>query len=267
MKEEQNFSIGLFELGDCKSCLFSWCCPPCALAASRTQLDDSGILFNYFCLPIIPYRWMVRSAYGIGDLSSCAGDCLLPIFCTCCVVNQLYQTTSRLGNPTTDGGKAFNTNDMLSVGMPWIMGCCCFNLFNARNVLRYQYRLRSHNGSDCVEECLIPYMVYYLLGSLATMVACFIPCCYPCLFVPFCGAVVATDMAMLQEAEIKKGGENKSYLKGYSPAPAAATPQYVTYVNLPNNGPFQPSGARVVPYNKFSPAPTGQEIAEKEVIL
>lgn len=236
---------------------------------------------------------MVRSAYGIGDPSSCAGDCLLPICCTCCVVNQLYQTTSRLGNPTTDGGKAFNTQEMLvaqcdfsscmyaffcmpcsigtilqnSVGMPWLMGCCCFNLFSARNVLRYQYRLKARNGTDCMEECFIPYMFYCLLGTCANVVATFCPCLYPCVFIPFCGAVVATDMAMLREAEMKKGGENKSYLKGYSPAPAASSPQYVTYVNLPSNGPFQASGARVVPVDyhqqqpQYAPVPTSGPVS------
>jgi hypothetical protein len=34
MTENKEFSIGLFDIGDCKSCLFSWFCPNCALAAS-----------------------------------------------------------------------------------------------------------------------------------------------------------------------------------------------------------------------------------------
>ena len=222
---------------------------------------------------------MVRSAYGIGDPSSCAGDCLLPCICPCCTVNQLYQTTSSLGNPTTDGGFVFNQNSMVgakcncfsclyatfclqcslgtvlnkSVGMPWVMGCCCFNLFNARNVLRYQYRLRPQHGSDVMEECFIPYMFYCLTNIFASMVSCICPCAQFCLFPVFCGAVVILDMAMLDEAEAKKGGENQAYLRGYSVSPPSASasptaPQYVTYVNLPSNGPYQPAPTgRVVP--------------------
>ena len=34
MTDNKEFSIGLFDIGDCKSCLFSWFCPNCALAAS-----------------------------------------------------------------------------------------------------------------------------------------------------------------------------------------------------------------------------------------
>jgi hypothetical protein len=122
--------------------------------------------------------------------------------------------------------------------MPWVMGCCCFNLFNARNVLRYQYRLRPKYGSDVMEECFIPYIFYYLqLFCCANMV-------WP-------WYVVILDMAMLDEAEAKKGGENQAYLRGYSVSPPSASasptaPQYVTYINLPSNGPYQPTG-RVVP--------------------
>jgi hypothetical protein len=220
---------------------------------------------------------MVRSAYGIGDPSSWAKDCLYPIVCPCCTVNQLYQTTSRLGNPTTDGGFVFNQNPMMvetckcssclhatfcmpcslgtvlnkSVGMPHLMGCCCFNLFSARNILRYQYRLKPHSGSDVMEECFIPYMFYCVLGVCANSLICICPCVYPCLFPLFCGALVTVDMSMLQEAETKKGGENQAYLRGYS-VPSASSPtapQYVTYVNLPSSGPYQPipAGVRVVP--------------------
>ena len=46
---------------------------------------------------------MIRSAYGIGDVTEPFGfeDCICACFCPCCTVNQLYQTTAAKGNPST----------------------------------------------------------------------------------------------------------------------------------------------------------------------
>ena len=200
-------------------------------------------------------------------------------FCPCCVVNQLYQTTSQKGNPTTDGGKEFNTNNMLmgdcnfgacmyacfcmpcsigtflqdSVGMPFLLGCCFFNLFNAKNVLRYHYRLRSTAGSDCMEECFLPYLMYCCANLLALPLSMCCPCLYACVFTPLCGAVIALDMALLKEAATKRGGENKAYLRGYSPnGPTSGGPTYVTYVNLPPNAPYV--GSKVSPSHDNIPS-------------
>lgn len=51
------FSIGLCEIGDCKSCLYSWICCPCARAEARTKMDGSGCLYNFFCMDLAPLRF------------------------------------------------------------------------------------------------------------------------------------------------------------------------------------------------------------------
>ena len=50
------FSIGLFEIGKIELCLLSFICCPVAAAYSRTLLDQSNLIYNCFCLPLIPYR-------------------------------------------------------------------------------------------------------------------------------------------------------------------------------------------------------------------
>ena len=217
---------------------------------------------------------MVRTAYDIGNPSDCFMDCFLSTFCTCCVVNQLYQTTSAKGNPTTDGGAQFNTQSFTatpcnclgclyatfcmpcsigtflqdSVGMPFLLGCCCFNLFNARNVVRYQYRIKPNinTTSDCVEECLIPWAVY-TCGNF--IVSCFCPCFNICLFPFFCGAVVLIDMELLSESSIRKGGQNQAYLRGYS-LPQTTAPDIQTIVV---NAPSVPRSVEMSPYGGVQP--------------
>src|SRR5689334_17673169 len=92
---------------------------------------------------------MTRSAYGMKQ--SCIEDfCCLA--CLPCSANRVYQTTKTRGNPTMDGGIAFNDQkvdecpsckcclaaifctpcligDQLqkAMKMPFLMGCCCVN--------------------------------------------------------------------------------------------------------------------------------------------
>ena len=56
------------------------------------------------------------------------------------------------------------------------MGCCCVPLFTARNIVRYQYRIKPTldncsrcprcdswpSKNECIEECLLPTIFYYL---------------------------------------------------------------------------------------------------------
>ena len=180
MERTSDFEIGLFECGDWRSCLCAWVCCPCALASARSHLDDSSYAFNIVCLPvccITPVRWMIRTAYDIPGDS--LGDFCRSTFCPCCVLNQLLQTAFARGNSTMVGGSNHNVRDFsfyfgtcsddcrsclysniccpcavgsslqTALGMPFVMGCCCMTPCAARNVLRYQYRLR---GDDVMEE-------------------------------------------------------------------------------------------------------------------
>mmetsp|Transcript_9388 Transcript_9388/g.12999 ORF Transcript_9388/g.12999 Transcript_9388/m.12999 type:complete len:313 (+) Transcript_9388:86-1024(+) len=244
-----NFEIGLCEVGDPLSCVYSFLCTPCAMAQSRTALDSSGVCFNFFCLSLPAYRWMARTAYGIGDGNDFVEDCALSLFCPCCVTNQLYQTTAVKGNPTTDGGAQFNTNPMspggcdcgmclytcfcmpcsvgtvmdMTVGMPFLLGCCCMNVFSARNVIRYHYRLKGSTNSDCREECFVPYATYVCL-----LAASF---CIPCAQYGIWAMLVAVNMALFNEAKAKGPGHSKAYLRGYNPGFSQLGPQVaVNYV-------------------------------------
>lgn len=199
---------------------------------------------------------MARTAYGIGDGNDFMGDCVLSICCSCCVTNQLYQTTAARGNPTTDGGAQFNRNPMsprgcdcgmclytcfcmpcsvgtvldMSVGMPFLLGCCCMNVFSARNIIRYHYRLKGKGGSDCVEECVLPYVIYVGLMLLSS----FIPCAHYGVWV----MLVAVNMSSFNEARAKGSGINRAYLRGYNAAFTHTGPQMgVNYVQQQQPGP------------------------------
>ena len=127
------------------------------------------------------------------------------MFCPCCTINQIYQTTSAKRNPSADGGAPFNTitavanetgdpfarlvtscfclpcsvsnNLHEAVGMPHILGCafmncCCLNLCLGRNLIRYQFRLKPHSGDDCFEECLIPCGIYCFGRVCSSIIPC-----------------------------------------------------------------------------------------------
>ena len=124
--------------------MFSWCCCPCALAQSRSNIDGSSCLFNFFCVSAVASRyitfvhalavhcsnyslsrWLIRTAYDIPgdacsgeDIEGCcyllnysSSDCYLATFCPCCNANQLYQTTKERGVAVSDGGAIFNEGD------------------------------------------------------------------------------------------------------------------------------------------------------------
>ena len=136
----EDFTIGLCETGDQNACLYSYFCPCCALAESRAHLDGSQYWFNFFCLPLAPYRWLVRSAYNIGDLDSGLTDIALTCTIPCCVINQLYQTTLNKRNPTTTGGITHNTNDFIASTDRNCDEClwgCCFQPCSVGNAVNH----------------------------------------------------------------------------------------------------------------------------------
>ena len=87
MTEATRWAISLFEIGDIGTCLYSYCCTPCALAQARTNLDGSSCCFNICFLTSCPERWMIRTAYGIHG--NAWEDCFIPCACPCCVANQV----------------------------------------------------------------------------------------------------------------------------------------------------------------------------------
>lgn len=58
MPASYDFGISLFEVGDVSMCLFSYCCFPCAIAQSRTNMDGSNFAMNCFSLGCVPARYI-----------------------------------------------------------------------------------------------------------------------------------------------------------------------------------------------------------------
>lgn len=178
-------------------------------------------------------RWMIRTAYGIPG-SEC-GDLATSVCCIPCSTNQLYQTASSYGNPTTDGGASQNTSPWAnmnnghqcsscfyatccnpcsigtalnrSVGMPFWMGCCCVNICSARNIIRYQSRVR---GDECWEEIVTPCAVY--IGCVAGY---FCPILYCCI----APAIIAQSMQLQAQADAKPSRTNRYLEPVHRPPP------------------------------------------------
>ena len=229
---------------------------------------------------------MIRTAYGIpGD--GC-NDCMEATCCPCCSVNQLYQTTKTKKNPTSDGGRSFNTNPFesklgsgdcgagcyacccmpcfvgstleRSVGMPFCMGCLCTNLCVARNMIRYHYRIR---GEDMQEECLTPCFTY-ICGSF---IAQFIPCIWCCI-IP---AIVAFGVQLSSETDRKSSISNRRYFTGYSlpvPTTQAQGIQLNNYHPPPNPSSMMFSNAgQVHPQQQYCPQQPNMQQSQQPAVV
>jgi hypothetical protein len=269
----KDFAIGLFDIGDTTSCLFSFLCPGWAMAQSRSMLDGSDCMFNFMCLNPCAYRWMVRSAYGIGDASSCGDDCMYSTCCSCCVANQVYQTTKAYGHVSpTDAGPLFNQTEFnnnfssgngalmrclgaffctqcmmgqvmeRSIGMPFWLGLCWVNPFLGRNLMRYHYRIRPHTNNDFTEECLVPTGVVCLDSVIKPS--------FPLIDCVFRGVLAAFVMQMAKEAEIRGPAENRQYIAGYSHV------QRNTALDVSSNGVVSVAPAMVVSNPMYAPQQT-----------
>jgi hypothetical protein len=101
-----DWEIGLYDSGDVLYCFYSYFCCPCALASSRSYLDDSSWLYNIFCSKICITRWLIRSAYSIEG--HVAYDVMASMCCPCCIVNQMLQTTMKHRNLSNRFGSSYN---------------------------------------------------------------------------------------------------------------------------------------------------------------
>lgn len=98
--------------------------------------------------------------------------------------------------------------------------CCCVNLCTARNIIRYQYRVK---GNDFVEECAIPYGLKFIGDIFGGM--------FPPIWLFLYGLFVAGSMQLTNEVESRQSGNlprqpntEGRYLAGYHPIPIN-TPQ------------------------------------------
>ena len=176
-----NWEIGLFDTGDCKFCLFSFLCSPCAVASARSMLDNSPFCFNLLCLDHVTARWLIRTAYDIP--ADRENDCTVAFFCPCCTINQALQTTNKYKNRFKESGESFGNTEnwsasssklslenifcmpckmatilKKSMDLPWIIGFLCVrNTCLTQNLIRYHYRIKGNDIFDeiCCGCCLI----------------------------------------------------------------------------------------------------------------
>ena len=175
---------------------------------------------------------MIRTAYGIE--SDPLDDIVYGLCCPCCVTNQLYQTTKRLGNTSRFGGREYNRDVFQAslmkdicyncclatfcmpcaigstlesaIGMPFCIGCFCVNPFLARNIMRYHYRI----AGDENLETIVPITCY----TIDRVVQYSDPNNTVILF--FIGALLVTMQLLAEVAH--RGNENivsRRYLSGY----------------------------------------------------
>lgn len=182
---EVNWAIGLCDIGNCGSCCYAYLCPCMAVASARHQLDGSNWWVNCCCLGSIASRFLVRTGYGIAG--SAQWDCCTGLCCSCCVINQMYQTVQQKGKIRVENvGPDFNKNKrtglqrrscfgvlydltytclclpcatgylLESSGMPCWFGACCVSPLSAVNIHRYRRRLEGNCGGECLEDCCFP---------------------------------------------------------------------------------------------------------------
>ena len=135
--------------------------------------------------------------------------------------------------------------------MPYTMGCCCVSLCAARNIVRYQYRIK---GEDCFDDYCHP----WLIGGAAVIalsLTSYIICCLP-VAIGIYSYFIAIIMKILQESEnqlrIRRGipghylsSPTSSY--GVAAAPLAMHDYHRQHIMATANARVVPTTANVIP--------------------
>jgi Cys-rich protein (TIGR01571 family) len=133
------------------SCLYAFCCPSCAVADARVNMDGSSWCFNCLCVGSVQGYSIIREGYNING--SCFQDILIGCFCSPCAASQLVREThSRSKLPGKAGGAGSEQwkNGLFSC-MSKTDTCCyvCMCPSCALGSARQAY-----DGSDCCFNCL-----------------------------------------------------------------------------------------------------------------
>lgn len=150
---EEEWKHGLLGLCDngAGTCLYGWCCGPCAAASARSTLDGSTFFFNCCCVGLVPARNIVREGYNIKG--SACGDILIGICCQQCAAIQLLNETKARGAVGADSGNGSGgpfKNGLM--GCTKSIGTCCFACC-CPQIVASQAR-STYDGSDCWFNCL-----------------------------------------------------------------------------------------------------------------
>ena len=205
--------------------LRSCCCTPCAIAQSRTHLDNSPCCFNLLALTPCVVRYLVRSAYNIPG--TVMEDICVMTCCPICATNQIYQTTIDKGSPvknkpfvddvldqSCDGNQSISqffygllctpcvvaSTLETAFGMPYCFGFCCVNSCAMANIMRYHYRVA---GNTCTDD-IIPRTFLCLVAFMA--------CACPCGWQFFVSYVNNVSLGHLHRAEDSSSRSIPRYL-------------------------------------------------------
>ena len=91
-------------------CLFAWCLPHCATAATRTDFDASNFCFTCMCASLPVMRNIIREGYGLEG--NCCTDLFASALLPCCVAHQLQREVQLLGNVNAFRAQRFNAAPM-----------------------------------------------------------------------------------------------------------------------------------------------------------
>lgn len=186
--DRKQWKIKAFEIGDWKSCLFSFVCPCLAIGQAREILDGSEWVVSCFCMNPSAMRWITRTAYDIEGTAQY--DCWYGLLCPCCAANQIYQTIAHYGKVSEYGriGPQYNTRPrygllhterdfnsfcydityacfcpclangyvMMSVGMPFWFGACCVQSYTANTIIRYHHKYQPWWETELIPDILVP---------------------------------------------------------------------------------------------------------------
>jgi Cys-rich protein (TIGR01571 family) len=145
--EWSNGLLGCCDAG-AGTCLYTFCCPSCALATARSKLDSSSWTFNCCCLTTCLGYNIIREGYRIEG--NCCTDIIKSVLCPCCVTAQMLQEVNTRGgyNYVNRGGDGeedwkFHTFSCFDKFESCIYAFCCpyCALADAR---------ASYDGSDCM---------------------------------------------------------------------------------------------------------------------
>ena len=98
-----------------------------------------------------------------------------------------------------------------SIGMPFLLGCCCVNVFLARNIVRYHYRIKPIDKypsfTDSFSECVLPWSSFFFTQT------------FPIFKICQCAAYIAVGIQLQKEVKGRKGDQkgNQSYMTSYHP--------------------------------------------------
>jgi len=131
-KEAREWRTGLLCCceGGAGSCLYGFCCPPCATASARSRLDNSDWWMNLFFLNSYTAYKLIADRYNIEtdpccDCCSCQCDICRGFWCMPCIVVQMLNEVKAINphGPTEENSIYFGPAEATNHWSTGLCGC------------------------------------------------------------------------------------------------------------------------------------------------